>query len=167
MGAIGGGSWLELWIPVVTFAHVFAAFWLLLSYLKAKPQAAAAWRRTFSASASATRLRACCTCCLHYALCGRRRDAFKVNAGEEDNKGQLQADGELQGEAKRGWAKGDPAGHATSASTAPVALVPLPHASCKLGSWMNRNVVAGLAGSCEAATGVEHAGSLKPRQAGA
>ncbi len=138
MGAIGGGSWLELWIPVVTFAHIFAAFWLLLSYLKAKPQAAAAWRRTFSASALAARLAACCTFLFHHALCGRRRNAFKVDAGEEDNKGALQVDGELLDETKRGWAKGDPAGHATSATTAPVALVPLPHASCKEVYLLNR-----------------------------
>lgn len=36
MASTGGTSIYALWVPVVVFAHAFAAFWLLKTYLKAR-----------------------------------------------------------------------------------------------------------------------------------
>ncbi|GIL43410.1 hypothetical protein Vafri_1186 [Volvox africanus] len=42
------GAWLELWVPCVAFAHIFAFSWLLLAFLKMRPQQAATLRRVWA-----------------------------------------------------------------------------------------------------------------------
>jgi hypothetical protein len=41
-----------LWVPVVVFAHIFAGFWFIKTYLLYDPRPLAAFRRRRSSSAS-------------------------------------------------------------------------------------------------------------------
>ncbi|KAG2499204.1 hypothetical protein HYH03_002785 [Edaphochlamys debaryana] len=43
------GAWLEVWIPCVVFAHVFASIWLISAYLKMNPGVAARLRSALAA----------------------------------------------------------------------------------------------------------------------